>query len=147
MRADLNGNGLERPHFAIIPFRKRFLTCFLTNETQDLAYTHHLREIAIPSRIVPLYLFVRFAWSIFQVTAPTFSRLGKAVTTIPVNDIVRGAQAEYKPLSSAAHALTDDPDAIQEEEEYAAFPSATVSSPSSVCMTLRLDLDPIEATD
>ncbi|KAJ7698680.1 hypothetical protein B0H17DRAFT_1196776 [Mycena rosella] len=66
LRADLNGQGLDHGHFVFAPYGKNTVAIFPCLTARDLAYQFHLKIVNIPSRIVPGFLFIRFAWAVFK---------------------------------------------------------------------------------
>ncbi|KAJ7507125.1 hypothetical protein B0H11DRAFT_1903114 [Mycena galericulata] len=70
LRADLKRATFDEGHFVFFPYQGKVVTIFMTTGTCDLAHEFHFRAAEIPGRILPEYLYARFAWSIFKIAWP-----------------------------------------------------------------------------
>ncbi|KAF8216660.1 hypothetical protein K438DRAFT_1953567 [Mycena galopus ATCC 62051] len=70
LRADLNGQGFDHGHFLFVPYAGHVVAVFVDDMAQDLAHEYHLRAVNLSTRIRRGYLFVRFAWNVFNFLAP-----------------------------------------------------------------------------
>ncbi|KAJ7869589.1 hypothetical protein B0H14DRAFT_2571769 [Mycena olivaceomarginata] len=70
LRSDLNSQGLDQGLFLFAPYADRIVAVFVRHAGGDLAYKYHLQEVNMPPRIVRGYLFIRFAWNVFQILGP-----------------------------------------------------------------------------
>jgi hypothetical protein len=69
LRADLKRAAFDEGHFVFFPYQGKMVTIFMTTETRDLAKDFHFSAAEIPGRIVGDFLYARFAWSIFKISA------------------------------------------------------------------------------
>ncbi|KAF9022092.1 hypothetical protein BDZ89DRAFT_1197463 [Hymenopellis radicata] len=70
LRADLNKQVFGQGLFLFVPYANDVVAVFVQDAAEDLAYEYHLRVVNLPSRIRRGYLFIRFAWNIFNFCAP-----------------------------------------------------------------------------
>ncbi|KAJ7233329.1 hypothetical protein C8J57DRAFT_1577771 [Mycena rebaudengoi] len=71
LRADLNARGIDSGVFLFTPYAGKVVTIFTSTSTiaSELAYEYQLRLANITERILWLYLFIRFAFNTFFVSA------------------------------------------------------------------------------
>ncbi|KAF8183784.1 hypothetical protein K438DRAFT_1130379 [Mycena galopus ATCC 62051] len=66
LRSDLSGRGLDRGDFCFVPYEDSWATIWLGLGSRCLAKEFNFRQIILPPRLRALYLYARFAWTIFQ---------------------------------------------------------------------------------
>ncbi|KAJ7761940.1 hypothetical protein DFH07DRAFT_1059667 [Mycena maculata] len=83
LRADLNADCSERGSFSIVPYATLPVACFITLQSDDLAYKAHMHKVDLPGRIRLHFLFARFAWTIFKAIQEDLQRVPDGMRDIP----------------------------------------------------------------
>ncbi|KAJ7057927.1 hypothetical protein C8F01DRAFT_1232773, partial [Mycena amicta] len=118
LRVDLHGAGMDKGDFVFAPYNGKMVCICLTEGLADFAADYHLRAVAIPARIHPLNLYVRFAWGLFEAS----QYLLGVLSDNPLVDIIEpellNDGGDKKP--GAERPLSDDDDDMEEYSDDAA---------------------------